>query len=169
MLLANYITPEHTLEVFHQKFFKIFLAGSIEMGAASNWQHKVMNDLSETAHETLFLNPRRADWDSSWEQVASNPQFRHQVTWELDMLDHADMIVVYFDPNTKAPISLLELGLHAKGTKQILVCCPDGFWRKGNIQIVCERYNIPMFDTYEDWVEQISTSIKIARCGELLV
>jgi len=50
---------------------------------------------------------------------------------------------MYFDPNTKSPISLLELGLHANSGKMI-VCCPKGFWRKGNVDIVCERYDVPV-------------------------
>ena len=55
---------------------------------------------------------------------------------------------MYFDPNTKSPISLLELGLFAQ-SKKLIVCCPEGFWRKGNVDIVCDRYNIPNYDSLE--------------------
>lgn len=44
-------------------------------------------------------------------QEASNPQFRQQVEWELNALSVADLIVFYFDPATRSPITLLELGL----------------------------------------------------------
>lgn len=125
----------------------VFLAGSIEMGKAIDWQTEIIN-----AHEgdpVTFLNPRRSDWDSSWEQSIDNPQFKEQVTWELDGLERADFIFLYFDPNTMSPISLLELGLyHGKG-RRMLVYCPKEFWRKGNVDIVCERHNILLFDDIE--------------------
>lgn len=37
--------------------------------------------------------------------------------------------------------------------KPIVVCCEPGFWRKGNIEMVCDRYEIPLFDKYEEAVE----------------
>jgi hypothetical protein len=27
---------------------------------------------------------------------------------------------------------------------KLLVCCPEGFWRKGNVEIVCARYGVPL-------------------------
>jgi hypothetical protein len=121
----------------------VFLAGSIEMGIAEDWQTKLAIDL-EDIPVTLF-NPRRDSWDSSWEQRMSNPEFRYQVTWEMNMLEMADIIFLYFSPETKSPISLHELGLHAGGGK-LIVCCPDGFWRKGNVEITCDRHGIPLYD-----------------------
>lgn len=49
-------------------------------------------------------------------------------------------------PGSQRPISLLELGLYAR-TKKLLVVCPDGFWRKGNVDIVAERYHIDTYPT----------------------
>ena len=111
----------------------IFLAGSIEMGAAENWQDKVKQLLKN--RRVQILNPRRDKWDNSWIQSKDNPQFRQQVEWELEAQERADKILMYFDPKTKSPISLLELGLFAKSGKLIVVC-PEGFWRKGNVNIV---------------------------------
>ena len=48
---------------------------------------------------------------------------------------------MYFDPETKSPITLLELGLYARSGK-LVVCCPHGFWRRGNVDIVCDRYGV---------------------------
>jgi len=123
--------------------FKLFLAGSIEMGAAEQWQAKVISEFKDT--HGVILNPRRDDWDSSWEQSMDNQQFSEQVVWELKGLSLADGILMYFDPKTKSPITLLELGLHAKN-KNMIVCCPEGFWRKGNVDIVCMHYNIRRVD-----------------------
>ena len=125
------------------------MAGSIEMGNAENWQEKIVNTFKDKSY--IFLNPRRDDWDSSWEQKIENLQFNEQVTWELNALDSSDVIIMYFDPNTKSPISLLELGLHAT-SKKLIVCCPEGFWRKGNVDIVCERYGIPTAKTIDDLI-----------------
>jgi hypothetical protein len=121
----------------------VFLAGSIEMGVAEDWQTKIANDLQDIP-VTLF-NPRRDSWDSSWEQRMSNPEFRYQVTWEMNMLEIADIIFLYLSPETKSPISLHELGLHADSGKMI-VCCPDRFWRKGNVEITCARHGIPLYN-----------------------
>lgn len=117
----------------------VFLAGSIEMGTAEDWQTRIAGYLAD--RDVILFNPRRTDWDSSWVQSKDNPQFREQVEWELRAMEHADKIVMYFDPATKSPISLLELGLHAHQGK-LIVCCPEGFWRKGNVDIVCEKYHI---------------------------
>ena len=132
---------------------KIFLAGSIEMGKAENWQEKIVNELADKPF--VFYNPRRDDWDSSWEQTIENKQFHTQVTWELTALDDADVIVMYFDPNTKSPISLLELGLYADSDKMV-VYCPKGFWRKGNVDIVCEKYFIDQVNSLDELIEYLS-------------
>jgi len=127
---------------------KVFLAGSIEMGKADNWQSRLTNSLKD--RDGLILNPRRDDWDSCWVQTIENPQFREQVEWELRAMEDATHIVMYFDPTTKSPISLLELGLHANSGK-LTVCCPEGFWRKGNVDIVCKRYGVPMVNSLESF------------------
>ena len=132
----------------------VFLAGSIEMGAAENWQ----TDMSFFFQKLGFdvFNPRRDDWDSSWEQKYENPQFYQQVTWELNALEKADLIVMYFAPNTKSPISLLEFGMFAKIGSKMRVICPEEFWRKGNVDIVCDRYGIPLYTNWTTFKLDIS-------------
>ena len=130
----------------------VFLAGSIEQGAADDWQADVGAACEDLG--VVFLNPRREAWDPSWEQRVDNPQFRQQVEWELDGLERAAMIIFYFAPNTKSPVTLLELGLHAASGKAI-VCCPDGFWRKGNVDITCQRYDVPQVSSLPDLVRII--------------
>ena len=72
----------------------------------------------------------------------------------MSALDKAKKIVIYFDKDTKSPITLLELGLYAN-SKKICVCCPDGFWRKGNVEIVCNKYGVLMVDTIDKLVNFI--------------
>lgn len=126
---------------------KIFLSGSIDNGQAVDWQTRLCDACVDL--DVIFLNPRRPDWDSTWEPVKSNPLFHEQVSWELDGLELADLIVVYITAASKAPITLLELGLHAR-QDNLVVCCEEGFWRKGNVDIVCERYGIQQLNTFDE-------------------
>jgi len=126
-----------------QNQISIFLAGSIEMGKAEDWQAKVTEKFKP--YDVLILNPRRDDWDSSLEQSIDNPQFHEQVVWELNAQEDADIIIMHFCADTKSPITLLELGLFAK-TGKVRVSCPKDFWRRGNVEVCCARYNIPFYD-----------------------
>jgi hypothetical protein len=117
----------------------VFLAGSIEMGAAGPWQAEIEAALAETA--VTLWNPRRDDWDATWRQSVDEPRFCEQVAWELEAQERADLIVMYFAPGTRSPITLLELGLFARSGK-LVVCCPEGYWRRGNVQVVCQRYGV---------------------------
>jgi hypothetical protein len=137
----------------------IFLAGSIEMGKAIDWQKEV----TQTVKDNLdyIFNPRRDDWDSSWVQSIENLQFNTQVSWEMTALDLAQTIFMYFAPETKSPISLLELGLYANSGKMI-VCCPLEFWRRGNVEMVCDRYAIPLFTNMDDALKGLAW--KISQC-----
>ena len=125
------------------------------MGLAEQWQERVVRAMSSVS-DLVILNPRRDDWDSNWEQRADNPQFYEQVSWELDMLDAADIVVMYLAAGAKAPISLLELGLYARSGK-LKVCCPEGFWRRGNVEMVCRRYQIPLFATLDDLIADLES------------
>lgn len=132
--------------------FSVFLAGSIEMGSAGNWQATVEEKLSDT--NIVIFNPRRDNWDPSWVQSKDAPHFHEQVKWELNAMEKANVIAMYFEPNTKSPVTLMELGLHARSGKMI-VCCPDGFWRRGNVDIVCEKYGVEQVETLNDLLERI--------------
>ena len=131
----------------------IFLAGSIEMGKARDWQ----TEIADALPNCTVLNPRRDDWDSSWIQSIDNEQFREQVEWELKAQEEADLILVHFEPEALAPITMMELGLFRA---KAVVHCPEGFWRKGNVDIVCKRYGIPMVKWIEELVQAVSTHLK---------
>ena len=135
----------------------VFLAGSIEQGKASNWQSKFVNAFKDVDYLTV-LNPRREEWDASWVQSINNKQFREQVEWELYALDNATHKVFYFDPDTKSPITLFELGRYITD-ENVLVCCPNGYWRKGNVDIYCKKYNVPCYYTFEKLLEVFRTLI----------
>jgi hypothetical protein len=117
----------------------VFLAGSIEMGSAEHWQAVITSALEDL--EITILNPRRDAWDASWEQSPAFALFREQVEWELEGQERATVIAMYFAPATKAPVTLLELGLFATSGR-LVVCCPPGYWRRGNVEIVCARHGV---------------------------
>jgi nucleoside 2-deoxyribosyltransferase len=137
--------------IFNQ-FPSIFLAGSIDMGTAADWQTELSNHIANT--NINIYNPRRNDWDSSWEQKVENPQFNQQVNWELAAMEKADLIIMNFLPDSQSPITLLELGLHA-ASKKLMVCCPDAFYRSGNMHIVCNNYNIPLFKNMKELLNNV--------------
>src|SRR5689334_7546681 len=147
--MARVIKPPAPLELIPGEP-SLFLAGSIEMGRAELWQARIEEALADLP--ITLLNPRRDAWDASWEQSIGNPLFRGQVEWELEAQERADLIAMYFAPQTQSPITLLELGLFAHSGK-LLVACPDTFWRKGNVEIVCDRCGIPLVHSLNDLLD----------------
>lgn len=133
----------------YTKHQRIFLAGSIEMGTADNWQKQVVKTMKP--YRGLIFNPLRKDWDSSWEQSISCNPFVEQVQWEQQAIADAGIVFFYFQPGTQSPISLLEFGqVCFDESKYVVVCCPDGFWRKGNLEVVCDNESIPLYHNFED-------------------
>lgn len=132
----------------------VFLAGSIDLGKSVDWQAELALSLADCPG--TLLNPRRPHWDSTWLAEAAFPPFREQVQWELDAMEAAGLIAFYFAPQSQAPVTLLELGLAAREGKAV-VCCPPGYWRKGNVDVVCEHYSIPTVSTLEDLSQKIRT------------
>lgn len=122
----------------------VFLAGSIDMGSAVEWQTRIEQALE--FFPGIIYNPRRDDWDSSWQQTDTDPQFRSQVDWELDHIEKSDYVFMFISKESKAPISLLEFGLIAGvSPRKLFICVEDGFWRRGNIEVVCRREGIKLF------------------------
>lgn len=136
---------------------KIFLGGSIDMGKSEDWQQALTNMLINK--NIIILNPRRDDWNKDWKPLSSDPNFKEQVEWELNALEASDYIVMYFAPNSQSPVSLLEFGLYAK-TKKLLVVCPNGFWRKGNVDIVSEKYSVKTYNTLAEMSKSLLQKIE---------
>ena len=136
----------------------VFLAGSIEMGVAIEWQKQVIDKLNGLP--VTILNPRRLDWDSSWKQGQHEQPFRDQVLWELSSIGKSDVVFFYFDPNTKSPISLMELGLCLGHEKNIVVCCPSAFYRQANVAITCEVGGVSVYETLDEAINVLIEKIK---------
>jgi hypothetical protein len=128
----------------------LFLAGSTDV---ESWQDRVSEALKES--DWVVLNPRREDWDDTWVESKDDARFGGQVEWELAAQEmEQTTILMYFDPLSKSPISLLELGLFAR-TGRMIVVCPEGFWKKGNVDIICERYGVRQYGTLEEAVKEL--------------
>lgn len=161
----NIFKPPHPIINRDHAKKSIFLAGSIEMGIAEDWQTRITQCLELAGLDVNIFNPRRPEWDASWEQSIEKPQFYQQVNWELNALEKCDIIFMYFAPDTKSPISLLELGLFAR-TGKMIVCCPKDFWRKGNVDIVCDRYNIPVYRSFDPAVAALIGLYEKISCNK---
>ncbi|MGC3961048.1 MAG: nucleoside 2-deoxyribosyltransferase domain-containing protein [Verrucomicrobiota bacterium] len=130
----------------------VFLAGSIDDGTAVHWQKQFLVALQ--SEDLTLLNPRRDQWRSTVVQAANVPEFREQVDWELTGLERADLIALHFAPESRAPISLLELGLFAR-TGKLIVSCPEGYWRKGNVEMVCQRYGVALVGSLDELIQTV--------------
>lgn len=128
----------------------VFLAGTIDMGNSIDWQQRLGEEIVQKHPNITVYNPRRLDWDNSWTQSIDHPKFNEQVTWELDHLTSSDMAVFYFANKSQSPITLMEIGNRLETSKntsqQNIVFCPTTFWRKGNVDILCARYNVQVFN-----------------------
>ena len=146
----------------HDKNIKIFLAGTIDMGKAELWRDIVLKEANILKFQgCVFLNPRRKYFDIELEQNVQNVDFREQVEWELDGIDAADIIFFYFDPKTISPVTLVELGLVIeKQSREIIICCPDGYFRKGNIQVLAKRYDRFIHDTLCSAIFELKRVVK---------
>lgn len=122
-----------------RSFTKIFLAGTIDMGNSRNWQMQLYEDFLKREGRYILFNPRQENWD------ASRPgEMDYQVRWELEHLEEADVIIMYLLAGSKSPISLLEMGLHAR-SKKMYVICEEDFYRFDNVRITCDYYGIPFY------------------------
>lgn len=138
----------------------VILYGSIEPDPAKDWQTSLATLLSDLP--IAIINPRCDAWDCTWVEDVSDARFKAQVEWEMDHAKVADVIAFYFKPGTLTPITLLELGMYA-GTGKAVVCCPAGFYKRGNVQLVCARYEIDLLDT----LEELESIIRSKLVGKL--
>jgi hypothetical protein len=154
---ARHIKPDSPLinqwgsSSYVQNWPSLFLAGSIEMGKAEDWQTLVTKEFKD--YSINIFNPRRDKWDASLKQDMTNDIFRDQVVWEQKYLDYSKYIIVNIIGNTQSPITLLELGsLCKQPKKKVVVICQKDFWRRGNVEIMCVLNNIPLYENFDDGI-----------------
>lgn len=140
------IKPNSPIQVIDG--ISIFLAGTIDNGKSIDWQLE-MEDILKDYNVTL-LNPRRDSWNPSRDEMVK------QINWEMNNLDKCDIIFMNILEESLSPITLLELGLYANSGKMI-VSCHEEFWRKINVDVVCDRFNIPRYDNFDDAITKLKS------------
>lgn len=144
---------EEELETTVKACRTVFLGGTIDMGNSVDWQARLKDYFSALALKEqksyMLFNPRQDNWDPTREN-----EMDYQVNWELAHLEKADYIIMNILPTSKSPISLLEMGLHARSKKIFVVCQPE-YYRYDNVRITCSYYKIPLFDSLEDLLDGV--------------
>ena len=133
----------------------VFLSGSIDTPPAT-WQKTVAGALSHL--DVTLLNPHREDWDSTWREDPSFAPCKEQVKWELEGMENADVLAVYFGPRTPAPITLMEMGLWARSGKCV-VGVSENYPKRGNVILVCERYGIECVATVGELIDGVKRKL----------
>lgn len=111
---------------------KIFLAGSIDGGQASNWRGNVTSymETSWVEVDITLYNPRRVD--------EFLPEMENETAvWSMSMLNMADYILLHLTGDGASPISMLELGIFIKDPK-LFLSIDDDYSRK---EVVEYHYN----------------------------
>jgi hypothetical protein len=103
----------------------------------------------------IVFNPRRDDWNKNLEQSIRCPQFVEQVRWEQKYIKKTDLVLFYFAPDSKSPVTMLELGETINTPNRCVVFCPEGFWRKGNVDLFCIDNNISMVSSFDEMFSYI--------------
>lgn len=171
MTVMKIIRPDSEDQTIVETSVTVFLAGTIDNGAVEPWAHKVAESFDPSTYVTFF-DPRRENWNAGLENRAHVPEFRAQVEWELARIDSCDIPFFNFVGGSLSPITLQELG-YVLGTRMgetiprelPIVVCPDDFWRKGNVEIMCERVGeglVEVFNTLDDGIAALRAAIKRA-------
>lgn len=147
------LTPPQSINKISLFDNSIFLAGTIDNGYSANWQVLASNlidkEMKETKKENkkvLIFNPRRDSWNNTWVNRIHNAEFYQQINWELDCIEKCSHLLFHIEEDSKSPITLMEIGLSIKLDKPIFISCSPKFYRYGNIEVVCHKYGIPLFD-----------------------
>ncbi|TRX96487.1 hypothetical protein FHL15_002759 [Xylaria flabelliformis] len=139
----------------------VFLAGTTTAVGNIDWREQLSTSLSQ--YPITVFNPYRPDWDSTWREDINFDPFREQVSWELDKQEKADLVVVYFHPATHAPISLLEFGLSAHIPGKVIAVAPEGYSKRGNVQIICQKFGIELLDNMDTLHESIIKKLSLSQ------
>lgn len=155
------IKPPYRIDLKASNNKKIFLAGSINQGKSFPWADKLAEKFSET--NNIFFNPRRNNWNSELTQSIDNPEFFEQVNWEIDHLLRCDIVVFFIDKEGQSPVTLIELGMmslmNASKKTKVIVCCEKGFFRRGNVEIQCHKFKMPLVDTFDELIELLENTL----------
>lgn len=144
-MIIEYPNKTQYFEGIHGEYddFSVFLAGTIDDGQSANWQRELINKIySGLPDSVIVFNPRRDNWNKN----ANVDTLREQINWEQEHLLNSSIIVMVLLDDSKSPVSLMELGEFCDSQK-IVVFCTENFYRFENVKDLCERFEIPLFET----------------------
>lgn len=86
-------------------------------------------------------------------------------------MEAADVVAVYFNPATKAPVTLLELGLcvgaKGYGRGKVVVACPEEYWKRGNVLAVCAKFGVKVVGSVGELAGEVERALEeILEAGD---
>ncbi|ROW05252.1 hypothetical protein VSDG_00290 [Cytospora chrysosperma] len=160
------ITPNDKDQTPRYPTTSIFLAGTTEFATWRGTFLAVLEGLYLAGEanpppypSTTVYDPFQPNWTGDWREDLGDGRFRAQVEWELERQDGAAVVAFFLDERSRSPVSLLELGLCARSGKAV-VGCERGYWKRGNVQAVCQRYGVPMADDLNGLVTLVADKLK---------
>ena len=132
-------------------FKSVFLSGSMDLRESVPWRSRFADELEGF----LIFDPTQIDFDDTWGTRFADQRFRGLVEWEVRAMLLSNLVAVNFCEHLQSPITLFELGLMAtRGPdRRVAVHCPERFWKKGRVEIVCAMFGIYQAASLEDLIE----------------
>ncbi|ROW07995.1 hypothetical protein VPNG_06111 [Cytospora leucostoma] len=157
------ITPNDTDQNPSYPTTSVFLAGPTECPWRTNFLATLRSLIEKSPHPNITVyNPYQPNWGPSWREDLADNRFTTQVEWELERQESATIVALFFHGDSKAPLSLLELGLSARSGKAV-VGCDKAYWKRGYVQAVCQRYGVPMADDLDGLATLVADKLKGSR------
>lgn len=162
------ITPNTADQTPQHPTISVFLSGATK----TNWRETFLTILASKLPSTTqphppypsitVYDPTQPLWAADWREDLADGRFGTQVAWELDRLDAAAVVAVFFERASESPVSLLEFGLCAHSGRAV-VGCGRGYWKRGNVEAVCLRYGVPMADDLDGLVALVLDRLESLR------
>ncbi|SEC82566.1 Nucleoside 2-deoxyribosyltransferase like [Tenacibaculum sp. MAR_2009_124] len=124
----------------------VFLAGSLSIDKIDNWRNTLVNSYSTNFD---FIDPTNDNY-----VLLNTSQMEKHINWELEGLELSDIIFMNLLPESKSPISMVELGLYAKSNK-LIICCPEIFYQYRYIKTIAKKYNAALFTELEKGIQHL--------------
>lgn len=122
---------------------RIFLAGSMDVNVTNTWRNSIVNELYNTYD---FFDPTIDNHDN-----LTDTQMRNHILWELKALELSDIVLLNLLPESKSPISLIELGMYVK-TNKLIVVCPEEFYTSRYLEELCSYYKVDLYKSLLDFL-----------------
>ena len=126
-----------------------YLDETLKLSQKEGSNEKLKEYFSGKEGRYILYNPRRGSWNGG-----AGGEMEYQVNWELEHLEKADIIIMNILGSSKSPITLLEMGLHARSGK-LYVACEPSFYRYDNVRITCAYYGIPLYPSLDALLESL--------------